>query len=63
MKHDVAIAESSVELSPNVKGKLIDEILELLRRVEEKSNVTLLRGSFVLLLRYICLLLMYSIKS
>ncbi|CDY45040.1 BnaA08g11790D [Brassica napus] len=43
MKHDVAIAESSVELSPNVKGKLIDEILELLRRVEEKSNVTLLR--------------------
>ncbi|KAL0679762.1 hypothetical protein Bca4012_007743 [Brassica carinata] len=43
MKHDVAIAESSVELSPYVKGKLIDEILELLRRVEEKSNVTLLR--------------------
>lgn len=44
MKHDVAIAESSVELSPYVKGKLIDEILELLRRVEDKSNVTLLRG-------------------
>ncbi|KAF8045337.1 hypothetical protein N665_5156s0001, partial [Sinapis alba] len=44
MKHDVAIAESSIELSPHVKGKLTDEILERLRRLEEKSsNVTLLR--------------------
>ncbi|KAJ0247335.1 Uncharacterized protein HA466_0167620 [Hirschfeldia incana] len=43
MKHEVAIAESSIELSPNVKGKLIDEILERLRSLEEKSNVTLLR--------------------
>ncbi|KAL0872680.1 hypothetical protein Bca101_022385 [Brassica carinata] len=43
LKHDVATAESSIELSPNVKGKLVDEILERLKRVEEKSNVTLVR--------------------
>lgn len=44
LKHDVATSESSVELSPNVKGKLVDEILERLKRLEEKSNVTLVRG-------------------
>lgn len=43
LKHDVATAESSIELSPNVKGKLVDEILERLKRLEEKSNVTLVR--------------------
>lgn len=42
MKHDVAIAEPYTELSPNVKDKLIDEILEVLKRVEENSNVSLL---------------------
>lgn len=54
MKYDVVILELSVELFFNVKGKLIDEILEFLRRVEEKFNVILFRG--------LCFLLMYSIK-
>lgn len=44
LRHDVATSESSVELSPSVKGKLVDEILERLKRLEEKSNVTLVRG-------------------
>ncbi|WZZ23977.1 hypothetical protein YC2023_007378 [Brassica napus] len=43
LRHDVATSESSVELSPSVKGKLVDEILERLKRLEEKSNVTLVR--------------------
>ncbi|CAG7886418.1 unnamed protein product [Brassica rapa] len=43
LRHEVATSESSVELSPSVKGKLVDEILERLKRLEEKSNVTLVR--------------------
>lgn len=44
LKHDLATSESSIELSPNVKSKLVDEILERLKRLEDKSNVTLVRG-------------------
>lgn len=45
LKHNVATAESSTELSPNVKHKLADEILQRLKSLEEKSNATQIRGS------------------
>jgi len=44
LKHEVSTAESSTELSPNVKHKLVDEILQRLKSFEDKSNVTQLRG-------------------
>ncbi|CAB80055.1 putative protein [Arabidopsis thaliana] len=43
LKHEVSTAESSTELSPNVKHKLVDEILQRLKSFEDKSNVTQLR--------------------
>ncbi|KFK29951.1 hypothetical protein AALP_AA7G199000 [Arabis alpina] len=43
LRHDVATAESNIELSSNVKHKLVDEILQRLKSLEEKSNVTQLR--------------------
>ncbi|ESQ53818.1 hypothetical protein EUTSA_v10025691mg [Eutrema salsugineum] len=43
LKHDVATAESNTELSPDVKHKLVDEILQRLKILEDKSNVTQLR--------------------
>lgn len=44
LKHDVATAQSNTELSPDVKHKLVDEILQRLKSLEENSNVTQLRG-------------------
>uniref|UniRef100_A0A1J3K027 Apple domain-containing protein n=1 Tax=Noccaea caerulescens TaxID=107243 RepID=A0A1J3K027_NOCCA len=43
LKHDVATAESNTQLSPNVKHKLVDEILQRLKSLEEKSNATQIR--------------------
>lgn len=44
LKNELATAQSNTELSPNVKHKLVDEILLRLKSFEDKSNVTQLRG-------------------